>query len=319
MRKEIARTLPEPIKRMLRGLVIVPLRSYIRYFPSATGKTALWKSVLAHMWWLESYARAKTKFGSILFVDARDICGRFIYYFGTWEPNLTAWIRKTLQPGDTFVDIGANLGYFSLLASGLVGPTGKVVAIEPAPQTFGVLTANLKANDARNVRPVNLAVWDREEKLPIFVAPDAITGTSTLVAAWAEQWDLVGRCEVSSAPLSAILDQKEIKTARLIKIDVEGAEWRVISGIASVLEAGRRDLEVMVEVATKLEIEGHTYRDVLSFFQNHGFYPYRIVNDYLASSYIGSDSVGRPQRIQQIPTDVDQVDLIFSRKDADAL
>lgn len=57
----------------------------------------------------------------------------YVYLFGTWEPDLAAFMRRRLRPGDTFIDVGANIGCLSALASRLVGPHGIVVAIEPAP------------------------------------------------------------------------------------------------------------------------------------------------------------------------------------------
>jgi hypothetical protein len=74
---------------LLRSVVILPLRGYLRYFPIRTGKLTAPRYRPAHLWWLESRTKASTVFGSTLNVDAGDICGRFIYYFGVWEPNLT--------------------------------------------------------------------------------------------------------------------------------------------------------------------------------------------------------------------------------------
>jgi FkbM family methyltransferase len=315
MRKQLVRMLPEPLKTVLRGLVIYPLRTYFRYFPVRSGKRQVWHLVCEHLWWLESHANAKTIFGSTLHVDARDIGGRLIYYFGVWEPQLTAWIAGCLKPGDGFIDVGANMGYFSLLAAGLVGATGKVVAIEAVPRTFNLLRHNLDANNAANVRPLNVAAWDRQETLTMFIEPSRITGTSTLVPAWAEKWSLGGHCEVPADALAVLLQPDEIRLARFIKIDVEGAEWRVVSGMIPMLAIARRDVEVIIEIATELEVEGKTYRDVFSLFGQAGFFPYLIGNDYSPASYIANAPGNRPRRIEEIPHGVDQIDVIFSRRD----
>ena len=243
----------------VHSLVIPPVRAYFRYFPVRTGKTAAFKHLADHLWWLESRTKASTVFGSNLEVDARDICGRFIYYFGVWEPNLTAWIQSRLKPGDCFVDVGANVGYFSLLASTLVGQSGKVISVEAIQRTFEALTENLVANRAQNVRAINMAVWDKEETLSFFISSDTIDGTSTAMPAQAEKWKLDKRCDVRAAPLCLLLTPDEIAATRLIKIDVEGAESRVISGLVPILESGRRDLELVMEVSTKF------FDDILSF------------------------------------------------------
>ncbi|HEY3129426.1 MAG TPA: FkbM family methyltransferase, partial [Acidobacteriota bacterium] len=154
----------------------------------------------------------------------------------------------------------------------------------------------------------------------IFTRAEHPSGTTTLIPAWADQWRLGMHYEVPAAPLAAILQWDEIKTARLIKIDVEGAEWHVVSGMASLLRACRTDLEIIIEVAPKmLEAEGRTCQEFLDFFAALGFHPYRIENDYSAAAYFAPRTPTRPQRIEQIPTETDQTDLIFSRIDAASL
>src|SRR6266545_4932566 len=68
--------------------------------------------------------------GVRLLVETDDLIQGYIYLFGVWEPNITDWIRRTLLPGDTFVDVGSNIGYYSTLAARLVGSAGSVVAID---------------------------------------------------------------------------------------------------------------------------------------------------------------------------------------------
>lgn len=308
------------LKTVMRPLLILPLRTYFRYGPSPFAKKMLWKYVAAHLWWLESRAMGETSFGSTMRLDAHDPVGRFIYYFGFWEPNLTSWIKDRLLPGDVFIDVGANIGYYSLLASKLVGESGKVVAVEALPQIFNTLANNIKVNSANNVRPVNMAVWDKEEMLQIFTEPSSPSGTTTLVEQWADQWHLQAFCRVPAAPLPAILSADEVNRARLIKIDVEGAEWHVISGMKPLIGSCRQDLEIIVEVAPKmLEAEGRTGQDLLDLFAGWGFFPYRIENDYSAEAYISRRAPVRPERIDAIPTTTDQTDMIFSRVNAKSI
>lgn len=277
------------------------------------GKVTAWKYLAAHLWWLESRAKANTFFGSTLDVDARDTCGRFIYYFGIWEPSLTAWIQSRLKPGDCFIDVGANIGYFSLLASTLVGKSGKVVSVEAVQRTFNVLTENLDANHARNARAMNMAVWDKEETLTFFISADMIDGTSTAMPEQAEKWKLNNRCDVRAAPLYSLVSSDEIAAARVIKIDVEGAETHVISGLAPVLDGGRKDLEIVMEVSTKL------FNEIVTFFRKHGFYSYHMENDYSAAHYIGERTAKKLYRLENAPTGFTEVDVVFSRIDAPSL
>jgi FkbM family methyltransferase len=230
-----------------------------------------------------------------------------------WEPNLTEWIQSRLKPGDCFIDVGANVGYFSLFASTLVGQSGKVISIEAIQRTFEVLIRNLEANRAGNVRAINMAVWDKEETLSFFISSDTINGTSTVMPAMANLWKLNQRCDVHAAPLYSLLSPDEISAARLIKIDVEGAESRVISGFGSMLESSRRDLEIVIEVSAQ------AFDGIVSFFRKYGFFPYHMKNDYSAASYIGEHETKRLDRLEIVPQGVTQVDVVFSRVDAASL
>jgi FkbM family methyltransferase len=309
------------LKPVVRLLLILPLRCYFRYIRSPYGKDILWKYLASHLWWFETHVEARTLFGNTLFVDAGEIIGRYIYYFGLWEPNVTNWICERLCPGDVFIDVGANVGYYSLLASQLVGDSGRVIAIEPLSELFHVLTQNLWRNNVRNVRTVNVAAWDVEDEVAIFTWPARPPGYTSVMPLWAKAWNLERHGQVHAKPLSTILQAGEMKAARIIKIDVEGAEWHVLSGMKSILSGGREDLELIVELTPSVLLsEGIRWRDVLSFFQAWGFNAYKIENSYLAEAYFHRSASSRPVRIE--PTSMnaeDQMDVIFSRVDAAAL
>ena len=97
---------------------------------------------------------ASTYAGGRMLVDVADFIGTRIYYFGVWEPHLSALISARLRAGDVFCDIGANIGYYTVLAAPIVGDAGKVVAIEPSMTTHEMLAKNVKLNNADNVRTV---------------------------------------------------------------------------------------------------------------------------------------------------------------------
>jgi FkbM family methyltransferase len=315
---DFIKNLPAGVKRAMRWLIIPPVRTCIRYAPVNFGRKMLWDSVASHAWWLETSVEAKTIFDAVLLVDAGDIVGKFIYYFGVWEPNLSHWIEGRLKPGDTFIDVGANIGYYSLLASKLVGESGTVVSIEALPKTYERLLSNARRNSARNIRAVNSAAWNCEEKLAIFTKSTNPTGTTTLMRQWADQWHLADQIEVDAKPLAKILTAGEIAAARLIKIDVEGAEWNVISEMKSWLPSCRADVEIIIELSrSMLKTQENTIQDVFDLFASFGFFPYVIENDYSAASYINNRQSLRPARAQSVTDSYkDQLDTIFSRTDA---
>jgi len=309
------KSMPAWMLALLRHAVLVPLRAAIRYLPWPAGRLALFDAVAEHLWWLETHVDARTVFGDVMRVDGSDIVGKHLYYFGVWEPNLTGWIRRRLKPGQLFVDVGANVGYYSLLAARLVGDTGRVVAIEALPQTFARLRQNLERNGAHNVRAVNGAAWDRHERLKLFVRQEGPSGASTLMSAWADQWQLRRQVDVEAAPLAALLTRDELEHARLIKIDVEGAEWHVISEMRTWLQRSAPELEIVIEISrSMMAAQGRSFADILALFAEFGFRAYRIENDYLASSGVHWRRYRPPQPILEWPcAAVDQIDVVRSR------
>jgi FkbM family methyltransferase len=246
--------------------------------------------------------------------DAKDIIQQYIYYFGVWEPHITAFISRRLTSGDTFVDVGANIGYYSLLASRLVGASGTVVAIEASPRIFSKLRANLALNGVSNVRAVNLAASECEGSVKIFRGHEHHIGLTTII----EDRGFELECEVGAAPLSSILRPEEVRNARLVKIDVEGAEWLVVCGMASLINKGRRDLDILIEVDTdRLAHQGKTPDDLLRPFLTGGFHPYAVQNDYSALSYIPPPPYKRPERIRSPIRGV--MDLVLSRQEGEYL
>lgn len=203
----------------------------------------LWSGVVeGRLHWRDYRYTERTHYGALLSGTTVDELQRFVYYLGRWEPHVETVISRWLRPGDTFIDIGANIGYFTLLASKLVGPNGHVVAIEASAATYQRLRENLDLNRVRNVRAIQCAVADRETELTLHTAPDINSGLASLIQPRGGQ----GTERVRGAPLGALLTSDEIQSARLIKIDVEGAEKMVIDGMAPILSQLRADFLVEI-------------------------------------------------------------------------
>jgi FkbM family methyltransferase len=295
------------------------LRAYVRYVPITAGKRWLWTSVINPYFAWHSYPFvARAFFGSRIAGNTRDILQQYVYYFGIWEPHFTYWITRQLRPGDTFIDVGANIGYYSLLASRLVGRSGMVVAIEASPRIFAVLMENLQLNNIQNARAVNIAAGKQVGTARLFLGPETHCGLTTTSEIECAKNDCQFECEISTAPLASILSEKEMNSARLIKIDVEGAEWNVVEGMANRLASSRPDLEVMVELnPQRLADQGKSVGDVLRIFRDEGFYAYQLENDYSAESYLGGGMKQAPLRLRG-PIH-QETDVLFSRRDAECL
>jgi FkbM family methyltransferase len=307
------------LRDRLTHLLIPFVRAYIRHAPWLMGKRAFWARIVdPYFAWHAHEFAVSTIFGSHIAGDTRDIIQQYIYYFGVWEPHLTRWIVRRLAPGDTFIDVGANIGYYSLLASTLVGDCGSVVAVEASPSTFKLLQSNLGYNRVRNVRAVNMAVYDSKTLIKVFHGSEYEVGQTTILEDEALKRGFEVECEIDAAPLSTILRREEMENARLVKVDVEGAEWSVVHGMQPLLNSSRGDLEIMMEVKPEcLSQRGKRPEDLLSILLDAGFYAYRLKNDYSALSYLAPPTDERPTRIRN---EIEScTDVIFSRQDSEHL
>jgi len=311
------------VRQLVRRSVTPLVRSYLRWSPSVRAKQWFWTKIAVPYFVSRPYQFvASTEFGARIAGDTHEIHQQHIYFFGVWEPTLTRWISQRLQPGDTFVDVGAHIGYYALLASTLVAASGRVVAIEASPSIFTALRGNLVRNRASNVRAINVAASDTSGVFKIFRGPKSNLGATTLVA---EQGFEV-EDHVSAEPLSRILRPEEIQTARLIKIDVEGAELAVVNGLLPSLAAVRPDLELVVEVHPQhLEQQGKKTEQLLNTLSDVGYRAYRLQPDTHESAYMHHRKAPvehRPVRLPGPPYH-DGLTLgthvVFSRHDSEQL
>jgi len=168
--------------------------------------------------------------------DLRDSIAREVCFTGRYEPLETMLVEQLLKPAMTFVDVGANWGYFTLLAARCTGPAGRVVSFEPDPRLFSLLRANLERNNLSHVVPLPLAASDRRQTIRL-AGYDEEGGNWGLsrVTNRAE----AGTFEVSACRIDDILDDLSAKHVDLLKMDIEGAEDLALAGMADGLDRGR--------------------------------------------------------------------------------
>jgi FkbM family methyltransferase len=156
-------------------------------------------------------------------------------YMGCFGSAMTRWAKALLHRGGTFVDVGAHAGYFSLVAAERVGPAGRVFAVEPNPVVFATLHAQLTANGISNVDACNWGLAERNGSLVLHVPrPDTFRDyNATLLAR--PGWTPI---EIPVRRLDDCVNDWKTERIDLLKIDVEGAEPRVVAGGATGLTAG---------------------------------------------------------------------------------
>ncbi len=254
-----------------------------------------------------------------------DTIACYLYLFGIWEPDLTAYIYKNLKPGKTFVDVGANIGYYSLLAAKLVGEKGRVISIEASPKIFSVLQSNTRLNPfSSNIEAHNLAITDKPGKNPVYLGPDGNLGSTTTSATLQgkfpyRKYNL--EAQVDAVTLDSLIELKDISNLQMIKIDVEGTEREVIDGLVGIIKNGPLDLEILIELTPlwwgkpKLTIE-----EVLQPFLDHNYNAYIVSNSYLPWRYLWPSMIQPPKRTTSpIKSIRGQLDIVLSKRDQEYL
>jgi len=165
-----------------------------------------------------------TAFGARMRCDARDIIQASIVHFGVWEPAATRAFDKMIESGDVVVDLGANIGYFSLLFAKKVGPRGEVIAVEALPRLAERVRLHAALNDFDNITVINAAVAAKPMTLTMFEAPGSNSGASTIRS----DRGFPISCVVEGLPLTQLLSPDQQRRTTLIKCDIEGAELPVM-------------------------------------------------------------------------------------------
>lgn len=150
-------------------------------------------------------------------------------WIGSYERDKQALLQRVLQPGSVFYDVGANAGFFSLLASAMVGPAGRVVAVEPLPENVALLRDHIARNRLRNVMVVEAAAARAAGTVRFNDGPSRRMGHVTAD----------GARTVRAVSLSELAASGAVPAPHCIKIDVEGGEVDVLAGAAELIEACR--------------------------------------------------------------------------------
>ncbi|HZB52937.1 MAG TPA: FkbM family methyltransferase, partial [Reyranella sp.] len=162
-----------------------------------------------------------------------------LYVCGSFEPNEFAFLDRVLKPGMVFVDVGANDGYYTLFAARRVGPSGRVVAAEPSSRERAHLQRNLGRNGLDNVTVVPAAIGAASGLADLHLAHGVHAGHNTLGSFAHDDVVRASLERVPIEPLDAVIARLALAQVDFVKIDVEGAEARVIAGAATVLKSMR--------------------------------------------------------------------------------
>jgi FkbM family methyltransferase len=208
--------------------------------------------------------------GNKMYVDGRDkAIVPFLLTDGVWEEYVTHLFTKTVKSHHIVMDIGANIGYYSLIAAKQVGMKGRVYSFEPEPNNFKLLRKNAEVNGYTNIVPIQKAVSNKKGKLKLFLNKSNLGAHS--ISEGNVPTHKGGAVEVETISLDDFFE-KEVKEGHVdfIKIDVEGAEGLVMEGAEKVLKSEK--LKMLMEFWPHgLKNTGTDPLKLLEKLQSYGF------------------------------------------------
>ena len=231
--------------------------------PRLAGRLDLWSrlTALALMRWLADLVVAVWPGNEI---------SRALFVTGNYEPNELIWMSEELIQGMTMIDVGANMGLYSMTASKLVGETGLVIALEPSTREFQRLVFHVTLNDLKNVRCLQVAASDSSGETRLRIAGEWNAGHNTLGRFFDPAIATVREERVPAQTVDALVAALGLARVDLIKIDVEGHELKVLAGAVETLARFRP--RVLVEVFEEtLRRQGASVAAVLEFLHDYGY------------------------------------------------
>ena len=260
--------------RALQNIITMIVRPYVvREFPG-------WGKVYATLVgdykrdWL--WVAASTKImrgkvhGYVMHLNVSQWPDRSTYFLGRWHDlEMQLLQRDLIKQGDTIVDVGAHRGDFALVASRLVGDTGKVICFEPNPVCLKALDLEIASNRIKNILVHRVGLGDREEELKQNPFTLALSVPSV------NPYGQVGEVEQVKVKIKKGDDLLKGQHPRLIKIDVEGFECNVIAGLADTIN--QHQPVIVTEIVQRhLAACGFSVEDLMGLMRRSGYEGYRL-------------------------------------------
>lgn len=225
----------------------------------------------------EGVAVSSAAHGIAMLVDAVDLHATpyALLDFGSYETDETAFLKSVFRDGEVFLDIGANLGWYSLVL-GRNCPAARVYAFEPIPATVEVLRKNIRLNRLENIETIGMGMFDREDELNFLFAPDVSGATSLKLAGQSRGAASIQSIACRTTTLDAFCASRDIVPA-LLKVDVEGAELMVVQGGEKTLASTPI---ILMELLRKWSRAfGYHPNDVFDFLAKYGYRAWVFAQD----------------------------------------
>lgn len=242
-----------------------------------------WGRPLVGGWFSPPFARrgpylASFDGGSLVFTtDLADCMSRYVFFDGSWEPVTTAVFIQMVRPGQVILDVGAHLGYFSLLAGRRNPPPGRIIAFEPDPTHAARLRENISRNGIGNITVEPLAIAEASLDVVLDRGDEGNTSTERVLA---RRDAAVGGTivEAKAVSLDDYCRGHGLEQVDIVKMDIEGGEAEAIRGMARGLECGLYRRILLELHPTRLRPRDIDPRGVIAGLRQRGYRCWRLLS-----------------------------------------
>lgn len=205
----------------------------------------------------------------------KDVLGRHLYKYGMHEPENSKFLQENIKLGDEdiAIDIGANLGWYSVLLNRVSESGSLIFAFEPDPNNFELLKFNVTKNDCSNIKAYNKAASDKSATLSLYKYPEKNRGRHSLLPQKNAK-----KIDVSAVCLDQFLDAELHSRVKFIKIDIEGYEFYALRGALNILKYCPM---IMMEFSPHLYPETSHATELVHFMANLEFVPKLLMHGKL--------------------------------------
>lgn len=259
--------------------ILEPIIGWSRYSGDCARSISGWKR-----WWI--YTRLKKPLmmkwlnGLHMRIYPSNEVYRSLFVRGVYDPNLLVAVTSLLKEGDVLVDVGANMGMFSLLAAKHVGEQGRVLAVEPSSRDFERLVENVKLNNLEHIiTTTRCSISDKAGKVQIAIAAEERSGLNTIGREFSSKGvEKISIEDVDSQTIDQLVLSENLHRLDVLKLDVEGSEVLALKGAYLTIKTFRPAI-ILGSNENTLEACGSNISELANIINDINYKAYRIVED----------------------------------------
>ncbi len=256
---------------------LIPIKGWDGYSGDSARSVKQWGR-----WW--QYLRMKEPVvmswidGLVLRIYPGNEVFRSLFVRGIYDPNIVVVINTLLSKGSVFIDVGANMGYFSLLASSVVDKFGHIIAIEPSSRDYARLVDNVKINNLTNIiSTYHIAISDVSGSAKLAVACEERSALNTLGSEFSFKG--VDKLEIENVRVLSIdelVSDTKLTRVDVLKLDIEGSELKALQGARNVIEKFRPAIMLGVN-ENSLKACGTDHKEIQQILKEMRYRAYKLV------------------------------------------